>query len=182
MHSITTSAPGKLMLMGDHAVVYDRPCLVTAVDHRMKVTVSRASDSMLTLNAPDVDMTNYQCSIDELAQNTPKAAQFVEYAVRNFFQTFCVNSGLAITSQSDFSSKFGFGSSSAVTVATIKALGELFNVEMTNKELFNLSYKTILDIQGKGSGFDVAAAVFGGTLYFITGGKKLYLLKWLNFP
>ncbi|MDA1317465.1 MAG: mevalonate kinase [bacterium] len=182
MHSITTYAPGKLMLMGEHSVVYDLPCLVTAVDHRMKVTVRKTDDNKLTLHAPDVGVIDYQCAISDLTLNTPKPAQFVEYGVRNFFQTFKVTSGLHITSQSDFSSKFGFGSSSAITVATIKGLSELFDIHLTNKELFDLSYKTVLDIQGKGSGFDVAAAIYGGTLYFVTGGKVIEPIKVSKLP
>ena len=39
MRTVTVSTPGKLMLFGEHAVVYDRPCLVTAVDQRMRVTI-----------------------------------------------------------------------------------------------------------------------------------------------
>ena len=38
-NKITVSAPGKLMLLGEHAVVYNHPCLVTAVDQRMRATV-----------------------------------------------------------------------------------------------------------------------------------------------
>ena len=40
MKTVTASAPGKLLLLGDHAVVYGFPCIVTAVDQRMVVTVS----------------------------------------------------------------------------------------------------------------------------------------------
>ena len=35
---VVVSAPGKLMLLGDHAVVHNRPCLVTAVDQRIYLT------------------------------------------------------------------------------------------------------------------------------------------------
>jgi len=41
MNQITASAPGKLMLLGEHSVVYDRPCLVTAVDSRVYVTMTK---------------------------------------------------------------------------------------------------------------------------------------------
>ena len=39
MKKITVSAPGKLMLFGEHAVVYGRPCIVTALNQRMHATV-----------------------------------------------------------------------------------------------------------------------------------------------
>ncbi|PIZ63001.1 mevalonate kinase [Candidatus Roizmanbacteria bacterium CG_4_10_14_0_2_um_filter_39_13] len=183
MQSVTTSAPGKLMFFGDHAVVYNHPCIVTAVDHRMKVQLFLTDDSQLTLNAPDVEIMRYQKSIDQLGQgDMPKGAQFVEVAVRNFSAKFNTSQGVNITSTSEFSSEFGFGSSSAVTVATIRALSEIFERPMTEKELFDLSYKTVLDIQKKGSGFDVAAAVYGGTLYFLTAGEIIEKLAVENLP
>jgi len=172
--SITVSAPGKLMLLGEHAVVYDRPCLVTAVDQRMSTNVHLLKDQVLKLDAPEVKVSNYQKSLKSLGQDDiPKGAKFVEIAVKNFLKKYPQKEGLQVQTKSQFSSLFGFGSSSASTVCTIKALSELFNFKLSSKEIFDLSYKTILDIQAKGSGFDIAAAVFGGTLYFVTGGKKI---------
>lgn len=183
MQSVTTSAPGKLMLLGEHAVIHDHPCIVTAVNHRMKVQLFLTDDDQLTLNAPDVQILRYQKPINQLGQgDVPKGAQFIEIAIRNFSEKYGTSQGVNIISTSDFSSEFGFGSSSAITVATIKALSEIYGKPMTEKELFDLSYKTVLDIQKKGSGFDVAAAVYGGTLYFVTAGKTIELLGVENLP
>ncbi len=171
---VEVSAPSKLMLFGEHAVVYGRPCIVTAVDHRMRVMVEVTDGNNLELYAPDVDIIGYIERISNLGRReAPKGTRFVSIAVRNFFKSFGIKSGLKVETKSDFSSEFGFGSSSAVTVGVIKALSEVFGKPLDNKKIFSLSYKTILDVQGIGSGFDVAAAIWGGTIYFITGGKKV---------
>lgn len=176
MNKITVSAPGKLMLLGEHAVVYQRPCIVTAVNQRMKATVELLNEPIFQLNAPDVQVANYQKSLDQLGQDDiPKGARFIEVAIKNF----ALKSGVKVTTCSEFSSLFGFGSSSASTVCVIYALSELTGANLDQKAIFDLAYKTVLDIQGKGSGFDVAAAVFGGTLYFVTGGK---VIEPLNIP
>lgn len=176
--TIKVSAPGKLMLFGEHAVVYDRPCIVTAVDHRMRVSMELVSGEEIEINAPDVGVKNYVGDIADLRKaNLPKGVRFVGTAINNFFKTYDVTSGLRVETKSDFSSEFGFGSSSAVTVGVIKALSELFGKKLTNQELFDLSYKTVLDVQGVGSGFDLAAAIWGGTIYFVTGGKKIIPLN-----
>lgn len=169
------SAPGKLMLFGEHAVVYGYPCLVTAVDQRVKVLAKKNNGAKIVIKAPDVGLLDYSLAINELKAKTklPKGARFVVGAVENFFTEFDINSGLEIETRSEFSSEFGFGSSSAVTVAVIKALSELFAIKIDKKGLFNLSYKTVLDVQGVGSGFDLAAAIWGGTLWFVGGGKTL---------
>ena len=41
---MTTSAPGKLMLLGEHAVLYGQPCIVTAVSERMFVFVEKSEN------------------------------------------------------------------------------------------------------------------------------------------
>lgn len=189
---ITISAPGKLLLLGEHAVVYGRPCIVTAVGQRMKATVELTSDPIFQLEAPDVQITNYKKPMSELGKgDIPKGAKFVEIAVKNFLtiqSTFEVKKmrlhleGVAITTKSEFSSQFGFGSSSASTVCVIKALSELTRAKLNNRAIFDLAYKTVLDIQGKGSGFDVAAAIYGGTLYFVIGRKVIEPLKVDNLP
>ena len=191
MKKITVSAPGKLMLLGEHAVVYGRPCLVTAIGQRMKATVELTNDPVFQLNAPDVDVKNYKKPMSDLGKGDPstslgtgipKEAKFVEIAVLNFTSKYKIKGGIKVTTKSQFNSKFGFGSSSASTVCVIKALSELTKQKLSNKQIFDLAYKTVLDIQGKGSGFDVAAGVNGGTLYFVTGGKVIEPLNKSSLP
>lgn len=183
MIKVTVSAPGKLMLFGEHAVVYDHPCLVTAVDQRITLTAEILDSSDFELEASDVDVTGYKKSISELGQgDIPKGAKFVEIAVKNFYDKYDLSKGIRITTSAEFSSKFGFGSSSASTVCAVKALSELFDLKLDKKGVFDLAFKAVLDIQGKGSGFDVAAATYGGTLYFLTGGKKIEPLNINSLP
>ena len=143
---LNASAPGKLMLFGEHAVVYGIPCIVTAISQRMVVTESQ---------------TDYTGD-----------TRFIDAAVRAWGAP-----GVKLSAESAFSGKYGFGSSSAVTVAALKAL----RPDATAHELFDTAYKIILDIQGVGSGFDVAAAVFGGTLYYIKN-KTIEPLAVKNMP
>lgn len=125
----TVSAPGKLMLLGEHAVVYGYPCIVTAISERLSVSEGAAVGD----------------------------TRFLDAAIALW------GSDEKLSATSSFSGTYGFGSSSAVTVAALKFLRQ----EADNKTLFDAAYKIISDIQGTGSGFDVAAAVFGGTLYYI---------------
>lgn len=188
MNKITVSAPGKLMLLGEYAVLYNKPCLVTAVDKRLYATVEIIDRPEFQLEAPDVKISGYEKSIRKLGLGSvPNGAGFVESAVVNLIKNHRLiarsneilkqvqndkyKTGIRITTKSDFSSELGFGSSSASTVCIVKGLSELFNLRLSDKEIFDICYKTVLDIQGKGSGFDTAAAVYGGTLYFATGGR-----------
>ncbi len=183
MKKVTVSAPGKLMIMGEHAVVYGHPCIVTAVGQRMQTTIEKIESNELQINAPDVEINNYKKSLTEIGtKEIPKGAIFIEKAVSIFYKTYNIQTGIKVTTTSEFSSLFGFGSSSASTVCVVKALSELFEKNLSNKELFDLSYKVVLEVQTKGSGFDIAAAVYGGTLYFVTGGKTIEQLSVPSIP
>lgn len=176
INKVEVSTPGKLMLLGEHAVIYGRPCLVTAVDQRMKVIGEKVGGPGITIDAPDVGIHDFEYKPGD--GDVPKGVRFVVAALKNFGW----NGGLKITTASEFSSEFGFGSSSAVTVGVLKCLSELSETKLDNKHLFDLAYKSVLDVQGVGSGFDLAAAIWGGTLRFVTGGKKIESLKTKELP
>ena len=182
MKKIKVSAPGKLMLFGEHAVVYNRPCLVAAVSQRLFVEVEKILEDKILISAPEMKIFDLKIPLADLDKKQPKEVRFVLEAIKNFFKKYQLESGLKIKTESQFSAEYGFGSSSAVTVCTIKALAELFGIEMEKKEIFDLAYQTVLDIQGVGSGFDIAAAIYGGIIYFLTGGKIIDPLKVKDIP
>ena len=181
---IKVSAPGKLMLFGEHAVIYHWPCLVTAIDQRMRVWIKKKPGAKIEIEALDVGVAGYARKVEDLGKkaNIPKGVRFLEAATKNFFEKYEVQSGLKIRTKSEFSSAFGFGSSSAVTVGTLRGLGALFKIRLGKKQLFNLAYRTVLDVQGVGSGFDLAAAIWGRTVYFVTGGRTIVPLKIKKLP
>jgi mevalonate kinase len=178
---VKASAPGKLMLFGEHAVIYDKPCIVTSVNHRISVSLQRKDTDNIFLTAPELNIKN-QIISDNLEKSYSKKVSFILAAVNNFFKKYNVKSGLDIKTKNEFSDKIGLGSSSAVVVSTIKGLSKLFETEASHKQIFDLSYKTILDVQGLGSGFDVAAAVYGGILFFVTEGRVISPIKITEMP
>ncbi len=180
---VTASAPGKLMLFVGYAVVHGRATVVTAVDQRVFVTVVKNGKDVFYLNAPDLGLTAYSKTISELGkQSLPKAVRFIEILYRNFLVKYPQNEGIVVTTKSDFSSSYGFGSSSAVTVAFAKALTTLYNIKLSKQELFKLCYEAVLDVQGVGSGFDLASAIWGGTIYYVSPAKIVKKIAVKSLP
>ncbi|PIW73214.1 mevalonate kinase, partial [Candidatus Roizmanbacteria bacterium CG_4_8_14_3_um_filter_34_9] len=142
----------------EHAVVYGYPCIVTTVSSRIYVEVEKSNK--FKVDAPQV-----------------KDLKFVLKTVRLFCEKYKVDNKILIKTKSDFSSKLGFGSSSAVTVATIKALSLFYKIEISKKEVFDMGYKVIREIQKIGSGFDIASAIYGKTIYYVSGGQIIETLS-----
>lgn len=171
---VTASAPGKLMLYGEHSVVYGSPCIVTAVDQRVRVSVEPNGEGEIHVCSPNVGLDEYHKSVAKLGQDdVPKSMSFVEHLVKRVYKKYKITKGIRISTESDFSTQFGFGSSAAVVVALAKALSEYFEFKMSEREIFEMAYQAVLDVQGVGSGFDVAASVYGGTIYYVTPGTVI---------
>jgi mevalonate kinase len=179
---VTASAPGKLVLFGDHAAVYNRPCIVTAVDIRFQVTIATVPENRITISTPALRAAGQvrQTTPDNLDGSEP-ATTFVEAAIRQFFASRSQSQGLHITTDGP-QITFGLGSSSAVSVATIHALAALFSVHLEQREVFEMAYAAVMDVQGAGSGIDVAAAVYGGTLYYRRQPRQIEPLEIAALP
>jgi mevalonate kinase len=153
---VSVSAPGKLVLMGEHAVMYGSPLIVTAVDRRLTVNVEDSEISGVTIDTGGVADTRFVSKALEVAKNH-----------------WGKSPNIKITTKSQFSSLYGFGSSSASVVATLFAMREFLEKKDDRKKIFEMAYETVLGVQKKGSGFDVASAVFGGTIMYGSQGAVL---------
>lgn len=159
------------MLLGEHAVVHGRACLVTAMDARlhMVLTPTSRADDTFTVHAPDVSVEHMERPLRKAFLNGQPLAhgtRFIESALAVFQAQYGIPCGLHIETHNDFASTKGLGSSSAVVACTLFGLSQLFGVSLTLRQLFNLGLSAVLNVQRTGSGFDLAAAVYGGTLLY----------------
>jgi mevalonate kinase len=137
---VAASAPGKLILFGEHAVVFGEPALCTAIDLRTEV-FARPHSEWLADGA----------SLDE-----PKY-RYVKAAVSRAW----TGDPLWLEIRSMIPTGAGLGSSAAVTVATLGALQELrdaFDPPAIAREAFEIEHA----VQGRASPIDTSTATAGG--------------------
>ncbi len=178
------------MLLGEHAVLHGRRALVCAIDRRITVQSFQCLEKVLRI---DSDLGIYEEPLDALTDHPD--FRFVLDAVKQY----PLEQGVELKIESEFSSDIGFGSSAAVTVATHAALmrgsrpqGDCYNcsrppvADVSLKccsrspvadELFARSLATIHRVQGRGSGADVAASVFGGVVAYRAEPLEIVPLK-----
>lgn len=170
--TITASAPGTLMLTGEHAVLHGYPALVCAVDQRMQVTLTPRNDTVFTIHSPLLgDFTG------DIATASPQAPFEFITTIIAAYQTKLKN-GFDLHIQTDFSHTVGLGSSSAVTVATIAVFAKHIGEILTPETLWQKAYDIILQVQKVGSGADLAASIWGGLLFFQ---NKPFLVEPLSY-
>ncbi|MCQ4153773.1 MAG: mevalonate kinase [Archaeoglobales archaeon] len=146
------SAPGKIILFGEHSVVYGRHALVSAINLRCRVEAkkSRVFRVVSPLGITGLDF---------------KVHPYVSFAIKRFSELKRID-GAELIIKSEIPIASGLGSSAAVTVATLKALSGEFDFMLTDEEIFELAKKVELDVQGRASGIDPFISTFGGSWIF----------------
>src|SRR3990167_7278610 len=155
--SYKVSAPGSIMLMGEHAVLHGYAAIVCAIPHRVTITLTMREDNKIVIDS--TTFGQYQTDINKIVIKKPY--QFVLTAIQRFSKK--IPCGLTLIIESDISHQMGLGSSSAVTVAIIGALKAWLDLSI---DVFKASKEVVVKLQGKASGADVAASVYGGTLFY----------------
>jgi len=72
MSSIKISAPGKLHLLGEHAVVYNKPAILAAVDKRCFVEINPRKDKKIKISSEDYKTSTLH-NIEEVFEKFEKA-------------------------------------------------------------------------------------------------------------
>lgn len=158
----TASAPGKIILFGEHAVVYGRPALAVPVTQvHADVDVTASSCPGIWIHAPDV---NLHAELSSLPVDHPIAA-----ATRSVFATLGISSPppLEITITSTIPVASGLGSGAAVTVALLRALSSMLHSPLTNEEINSLAYEIEKLHHGTPSGIDNTVVTYARPVYFI---------------
>jgi mevalonate kinase len=148
------------MLLGEHAVLHKELAIVCAIAQRMRVSLTPINSKIVSIRSK---LGEYQSFIDQIEPKAPFS--FVLTAIKQFEDQ--LPSGFILDITAEFSDTIGFASSAAVTVATLAALYRWLNGEKPSPlQLFKLAKSVILTVQGRGSGADIAACIFGGTLAY----------------
>ncbi len=158
----TASAPGKAILLGEHAAVYGRPALGMPVQAvHAHAEVSPREDNRVRIEAPDVGTDAY---LDELPNNQPLAK-----AVRLAMEETLVRGGIQVRVTSDIPRASGLGSSAAVSVAIIRAVCAHFDHELGADRVAELAFEVEKLHHGDPSGIDNTVVAFEIPVLFTKG-------------
>jgi len=184
---VTAQAPGKLILLGEYAVLEGAPALVASVNRTARV-VMRDNPDGFSVNAPALGIEDLHFKMDETgtihySQVDDRQLHHLRFftAALNRCRLFLHVGGgkmkpAVFTLDTDAffdpqsGEKMGFGSSAALTVAVL-AVG---TGSSDRDALYRAGMDAHYNAQGKaGSGIDIAAAVWGGLLHYRIPNKPL---------
>jgi mevalonate kinase len=170
---VIASAPAKIILFGEHFVVYGEPAIVLAIDRRAYATVDFSDDKNLHVKSTNLNLKGFfKNGAFQAEQGDGREAKLrfepVKIAVEKVLARHNQTVGLNVKINSTVPVAAGLGSSAAVIAAVTTAVGALLKVSISKEDVFRITLEAEKSVHGNPSGVDPAIATFGGSLLFQT--------------
>lgn len=189
---LTVSAPGKVHLIGEHAVVYGEPAIIASIGMRTRVSFAK-SESIKYFDRR-FDSSKHEWDVSEVLESAGKTLELWNVCAekKNFTDLFhhikkdryvnyrqavvgivlkklSIESGISVEIESNVPVGSGLGSSSSLSVCLAKGIAESFGKKLSLEDINNIAYELEKIIHGTPSGGDNSASCFGGLTWFVKG-------------
>lgn len=146
MREVKVSAPGKLILTGEHSVVYKKPAVLSAVDLRLFLSIeeTKGKDKILS----------------------PEPTSLIKYGIEKLKSYYNLSCPLKVKVNSDIPIGCGLGSSAALSSALSGAFTKFAGYQWNLEKINNLAYEIEKKQHGNPSGADNTVSTYGGFIYY----------------
>jgi mevalonate kinase len=171
------SAPAKVILFGEHFVVYGSPAILGSIDRRIRVSAQLIQLPEIIIRSNAGFSASFAANrLDGVTSNFSEVQKtlYPLYSaayeiIRSHSDGRDTNLGVEINICSDIPCGIGLGSSAASCVATVAAVGSLF-LKPDRNWIFIRAHHAERVIHKNSSGGDCYVSTFGGLIYYVTNG------------
>ena len=154
------SAPGKVILFGEHFVVYGVKAILCAINKRVTVTAEKIKEEKISIKS---DIGNLELELNKPISEINSPLKPFYYLANKIIRN--QSTGIEIKIESDIPLGAGLGSSSACCVAGAAAISKLFS-EKTKEEILELAIEAERTIFENTSGADCTVCTYGGIIEY----------------
>ncbi len=157
---------GKIILLGEHSVVYGRHAIAVPAPVNIRTKVQDTEDEILLM----IPSWGVEYRLDK---NPKKRQSFEKPAGLILDQMGLSKKGMKIEVFSDIPRGMGLGGSAAIAVSIIKALNNHFKLALNQDEINQMALESEKIAHGNPSGIDNTMATYGHPLIFRNGDNPL---------
>jgi mevalonate kinase len=168
---VVASAPGKVTLFGEHAVVYGHPALVVAIERRVYAFAESREDNVIKISAKDLRVPGIVISYigSEVVLETDygmvlPAIAYINKAIELTSKYLGSRKGVNIEIKSEMPVGAGLGTSAAVAISTIAAYAVANGHSLDKEEIARIGWEVEKEVQGIASPMDTSITSLGGYL------------------
>lgn len=167
----TSSAPGKVILLGEHAVVYGQPALAVPVTQvQATATIIESPQPGILVEAPDIGLSeNFYNLADSSPLKVVISGVLSTLGISELPScTLCIHSTIPIAA--------GLGSGAAIAVAVIRALSAYMSSPLPDEAVNDLAFQSERIFHGTPSGIDNSVITYARPIFF-TRGKSIETIQ-----
>lgn len=167
------SAPAKVILFGEHFIVYGGKAVLCSIDKRITVESHLTDSDKIKIRS---DLGSITISKDAPIKNVDSKFRPIVFVAQTILKKFDSKSGLEISIDSEIPSGVGLGSSSACCVAVVGSISGLFT-QYSKEEILELAIDAEKTVFENTSGADTSICTYGGIMEYTKQGTKSLGLK-----
>ena len=184
------SAPAKIILFGEHFVVYGNPAILASISKRISVSACTiaANEDKIAIRS-DIGVAGQYNKDGEfnMLEGGAKAKSVLDplyTAIKRVLLVRNKKTGIKIVISSEVPPGIGLGSSAASCVATVAAVDSLFQKNPSRQKMCKLAIESERLIHKKTSGADCYVSTFGGLIRYhsMSGGFRKLDVKRRSLP
>ena len=156
------SAPGKVILFGEHFVVHGVKAILCAIDKRITVSAQEIPEKIISIKS---NLGNFETQPDKLTEEIQSEFRPFYFLAKKMIDENNSKSGMEIIINSEIPQGVGLGSSSACCVAGAAAISGIFSTKSKN-EILQLAIDAEKTIFPNTSGADCTVCTFGGLIQY----------------
>jgi mevalonate kinase len=173
---IEVKAPGKVILFGEHAVVYGQPAISIAIDIFSRCLINFSSDQKNHLILKDFEIDIEFTSITNLMERLHNKFKQFGYGIQRMLELRNISiqeinkkGFINIEINSELWKGSGLGSSASTSIAFIKALSILLDIQFEDSEINEIIFSMEKIVHKNPSGIDNHTILHEGFLFYEKG-------------
>ncbi len=159
------SAPGKIILFGEHFVVYGIKAVLCSIDMRITATSKFLDEKIVRVRSSIGESQMDLNSLNNLEKVPQKFMKPFFYVIQKAIEENSAEQGIEIVLESEIPPGIGLGSSSASCVAATASVNGLFN-RLSKDEVVKRAIQAERTIFEQNSGADSSVSTFGGLMSY----------------